>query len=85
MSGITQALAGRVIENVTRNEVSIVIRCSDGFELQIGWEDPKTKQPVAGVPAIVRQGIVRNVQSMRAEVGFDLRNVRQEVRRQIGR
>ncbi len=53
---LTTQLAGRKIVEVWRNGVSLVIRCEDGFELQVGWKDPDTGNPVNGEPVIVFAG-----------------------------
>lgn len=48
-------LAGKVVREVLRNGTSLLLRCDDGYEMQIGWQDPNG-QPVDGVPVIVRAG-----------------------------
>jgi hypothetical protein len=53
---LTAQLAGRRIVEVWKNGVSIVIRCEDGYEIQIGWKNPQTGAPVNGEPVVVFAG-----------------------------
>jgi len=53
---LTTQLAGRKVLGVWRNGVSLVIRCEDGYELQVGWKDAETAKPVKGEPVIVFAG-----------------------------
>jgi hypothetical protein len=71
---LTTQLANRKIREVWRNDVSLCIRCEDGYELVIGWRDPDTGQPVKGEPIIVSAGkrIIANTTEVkhRGEVGL---------------
>lgn len=64
---ITTQLAGRKVREVWRNGNSLVIRCDDGYEMQVGWAHPDTGQPVNGVPVILRAGkhVITPAQSFR--------------------
>lgn len=53
---ITTQLAGRKVREVWRNGNSLVIRCEDSYEMQIGWADPQTGKPVNAVPVVLRAG-----------------------------
>lgn len=53
---LTQQLAGRTIETVWRNGACLLIRCTDGYEITIGWRDPDTGAPIDGEPVIVSAG-----------------------------
>lgn len=53
---ITTQLAGKVVREVWRNGTTLVIRCEDGYEMQIGWTNPDTGAPVNGQPIVLRAG-----------------------------
>lgn len=57
MSTISQQLAGRTIAEVWRNGACLLIRCTDGFDITIGWRHPETGEPVPGEPVVLGCGV----------------------------
>ena len=53
---ITSALAGRTIAQVWRNGSCLLIKCTDGYDITIGWKDPDTGAPLKGEPVVVNAG-----------------------------
>jgi hypothetical protein len=56
VSTISQQLVGRTIGAVYRNGACLLIKCTDGFDITIGWKDPDTGAPIKGEPVIVNAG-----------------------------
>jgi hypothetical protein len=52
---ISDLLRGRMIDSVLRNEVRLVVRCADCFEIHVGWVDADGNE-LEGRPAIVKAG-----------------------------
>ena len=50
---ISDLLRGRQIDSVLRNEVRLVIRCMDAFEIHVGWVDDEGNE-LEGKPGIVK-------------------------------
>lgn len=55
MPELSQRLAGREIELIMKSDHVLVIRCTDGVECHIGWEDESGKQ-VPGEPKVAWYG-----------------------------
>lgn len=71
---ITKQLRGKQVEYVATNGHMLVIRCTDGRELQIQWVDDNGN-PIKGKPVLRRAGlniITRQVKEIehRSEVGL---------------
>ena len=52
---ISDLLRGRMIDTVMRNEIRLVIRCMNCFEIHVGWLDADGNE-LEGKPAIVKAG-----------------------------
>ena len=50
---ISDLLRGRKVDSVQRNEVRLVVRCDDAFEIHVGWVD-KDGNELEGKPGIMR-------------------------------
>jgi hypothetical protein len=50
---ISDLLRGRKVDSIQRNEVRLVVRCDDCFEIHVGWID-KDGNELEGKPAILR-------------------------------
>lgn len=72
MGAINDLLRGKVIREVYRNEVSLVIRCEGDFEIQIGWADAQ-QNPVKGDPVIVYAGKARESGKQTAGIMLDVK------------
>lgn len=66
-ASINQLLHGKTIAEVWRNGACLLIKCTDGFQITIGWKDPETGEPIKGEPVIVQAGTMI-VQSRRPDL-----------------
>ena len=53
---ITDILHGKTIETVWKCENLLVIRCTDGIEVNVAWVDPNG-EPINGEPAVRFAGL----------------------------
>lgn len=61
MSRLTEALNGKTVDVVLKNEHVLVIRCTDATELVVSWVD-ELGNPTAGEPKVVSVGVNIEVQ-----------------------
>lgn len=67
MSDITVALNGKTVDAVYKNKAVVAIHCTDGTEVQIGWNDERGN-PVQGEPFLYKvcRHVIARTANMRA-------------------
>ena len=64
---LTDRLAGKTVEAVLKSDETLVIRCEDGLEVHVNWQDDEGSA-VKGEPKVVWSG--KHVYADAAHIGM---------------